>query len=149
MADYLSQHTGEQLDTAVQKALDITSTPANIDAAVAQELATADYVVESGVSGNWHYIKFASGQAVLWGIHSVTPTSSTAVGSLYYSESIVLSTPFGVQNAVVSGSGNALMWTVSAGSSYQNSTIDFRLMRASAIPTTANSIKISVWGLWR
>ena len=70
MADYLSQHTGEQLDTAVQKALDITSTPANIDAAVAQELATADYVVESGTSGNWYYKKFASGTAVIDGMIS-------------------------------------------------------------------------------
>ena len=107
-----------------------------------------DYVVESGVSGNWYYIKFAGGQAVLWGLHSITPTSSTATGSLYYSESIVLQTPFGIKSGIVSGNANALMWIANAGSDYSSSTIDFRLMRASPIQSDATNIKLSVWGLW-
>lgn len=133
MADYLSQHTGEQLDTAV-----------------AQELATADYVVESGVSGNWNYKKFANGTAVLWGIHSVTPSSSTAIGSMYYSDTIYLSTPFGVANASITGTADNLHMIANTDGSYANSRVSFRLLKPSAISTTtAIPVRLQVWGWWR
>lgn len=80
--------------------------------------------------------------------HTTLREAESNTGSLYYSESIVLQTPFGIKGGIVSGNANALMWIANAGSDYSSSTIDFRLMRASPIPSQATNIKLSVWGLW-
>jgi len=109
-----------------------------------------DAVVETGKSGNWNYKKFADGQAVLWGIHSVTPSSSTAIGSMYYSGTIYLSTPFGVANASITGTADNLHMIVNADGSYANSRVSFRLLRPTAISTsTAIPVKLQVWGWWK
>jgi hypothetical protein len=118
MAEYTLQHTGAEVDTAVQKALDITSTPANIDTAVAQEIVTADYVVAQGTSGDWRYRKWNSGIAECWCMTAFSGVSiSTAWGSLYESTSSkTLTFPSGLFSSVNScilspggGGGEAML----------------------------------------
>jgi len=113
-------------------------------------LGGVDAVVETGRSGDWSYKKFADGQVVLWGIHSVTPSSSTAGGSMYYSNTIYVTTPFGVANAAITGTADNLHIVVNADGSYANSRVSFRLLRPTAISTTtAIPVKLQVWGRWR
>ena len=150
MSDYLSQHTGAQIDEAVQKALDITSTPANIDSTVAQKLATADYVVAQGISGNWYYKKFAGGTAVMWGTHTVTTSGNAAVGSMYYTDVISVDTPFPVDYAAITASVSDLCVIVNPG--YSTSTtspfVSFRLLRPYAFTGGNVTVRLQVWGQW-
>lgn len=152
MADYLSQHTGEQLDEAVQKVLNITSTPANIDAAVAQELETIDYVIDRGTNGDWRYKKFASGDAVLWGIHDVSPTTSTQTGSMYYTESLEVSTPFSLVDQVVINATPAthVCFATNVYYSVPRSAVGFRLVRNATFPSGGTvTVHLQVWGKWK
>ena len=114
--------------------------------------AMADYIVDShvaGQTGEWSYKKYASGDAVLYGSFSVKPTSSTASGSLYYSNIITVSLPFGVTQASVSGTGDNLHAVVNTDYSYANKTISFRLLRPQRISTTtAASVRLMVWGVY-
>lgn len=114
--------------------------------------AIADYIVDShtaGQTGEWSYKKFASGDAALYGVFSITPTSSTASGSLYYSNIITLTLPFGVTRAAVSGTGDNLHTVVNTDCSYANKTISFRLLRPLTInTTTAISVRLMVWGVY-
>ena len=96
MAEYLSSFTGAEIDTAVQKALDITSTPENIDVAVAQELATADYVVERGTSNGWSYRKYASGDAECHCVFATGEMTMSADGALYLSAAKTVAFPAGL-----------------------------------------------------
>lgn len=122
-------------------------------AAQALSNAMADCIVDShvaGQTGEWSYKKFASGDAVLYGSFSVKPTSSTASGSLYYSNIITLTLPFGVTRASVSGTGDNLHAVVNTDYSYANKTISFRLLRPLTISTTtAISVRLMVWGVYK
>lgn len=67
MADYTLQYTGAEVDTAVS-----------------QELATADYVVERGTSDGWTYKKWNSGQCEAWKRENVSFDTTTSLsGGLY------------------------------------------------------------------
>lgn len=160
MADYLSQHTGEQLDTAVQKALDITSTPENIDVAVAQELATADYVVEQGTSGIWTYRKWASGIAECWGVQTgLTAKITTQWGSsgLYYNsgDGKAADFPFAfaakpaVTVNVENGSGVSLIVMTNGSGGSTTKAPAVQLCRAGSASRVAYTLHWNVVGRWK
>ena len=46
-------------------------------------LPVADYVVEQGTSGIWHYRKWSSGTAECWGEVTVRASITDAIGSMY------------------------------------------------------------------
>lgn len=102
MADYTLLHTGAQVDAAVQKALDITSTPANIDAAVANENATTDYiVVSSTIQNGWTIRRWNSGLVEMWKSDTITTNVNTAAGSLYCSPELTASLPPNVLGSIL------------------------------------------------
>ena len=152
MADYTSSYTGAQIDSAVGKALAIESTPANIDAAVTLAGDVCDHVVASSLTtatGAWNYIKFDSGACVLWGQHAITPSGSTASGSGYYSDTVTITTPFGVAYAVLSGMVDDRYMLCNPGSSFNDKTVSFRLWRGSAVTTTQVMARVIVFGKWK
>jgi len=159
MSDYTSIYTGAQIDEAVGKALDITSTPANIDVAVAQELATTDYVVEQGTSGIWTYRKWASGIAECWGVQTgLTANLTTQWGSsgFYYNggDGKAPNFPFAfaakpaVTVSVENGSGVSLivMTNGSGGSTTKAPTV--QLCRAGSASSVAYTLHWHVVGRW-
>ena len=111
----------------------------------------ADAVVDSGKSGNWNYMKYASGNAIMWGIHPVSPTSSNAVGSCYYTEELEVAPPFSLITAAVTGTVDvrSLLVTNAYYSSSSN-VLRFRLLRPAAIPTsTTYNVRLQVWARWK
>ena len=59
----------------------------------------ADFVVEQGESGIWHYRKWYSGKAECWGRSRATVSISTTWGSLYYGTSTGVAFPTELFNA--------------------------------------------------
>lgn len=62
-------------------------TGATTAAAALVNLGINDYVVASGTSGIWTYIKFSSGDAICWGRQSFTTGDFVAWGNMYESAS--------------------------------------------------------------
>lgn len=90
-----------------------------------------DIIVAQGSSGLWKYIKWSSGKCICWGDANVTPTTSTASGNIYYSETLSVPLPFPVSQAVVSGTVDNLHWITNL-TRYSQS-IGFRLCRGAPI----------------
>lgn len=65
---------------------------------------SVDYIVEQGTSGNWHYRKWNSGRAELWGKFTQTVTSYTANAFIIGSSSVT-PYPFAVTNPIVQATG--------------------------------------------
>lgn len=70
--------------------------------------ALSDFVVASGVSGNWYYRKWESGFAECWMNYIFTPSSWTTNGNMYWTHTGSISLPFTFKTLV----------TVSASVSY-------------------------------
>jgi len=111
-----------------------------------------DAVAEQGTSGNWRYKKFADGTAVLWGIHDVSPTTSTQTGSMYYTESLEVSTPFSLVDQVVINATPAthVCFATNVYYSAARSAVGFRLVRNAVFDTnSAVTVHLQVWGKWK
>ena len=124
----------------------------DIDAAMNQVEDTGDHVQVCLVSAPnaWNYKKYASGDAILWGRFTVTPSESNASSGMYYSNTISIPTPFGVANASVVGSCENLCSVVNAGNSFASKTVSFRIRRPVAIDTnTPLTVQLQVFGVWR
>lgn len=104
------------------------------------------WVTESDTNNDWTYRKYSDGTFDAWGTFTVTPTSSTASGNIYYSNAISVSFPFSMSNAIVTGSvGSQYAWIVNT--SAATSTVSFRIARGTAISTsTALSVRLHVFG---
>lgn len=104
------------------------------------------WVNASASSGDWYYRKFSDGTFDAWGAFTVTPTSSTASGNIYYSNVISVSLPFTVTEANITGSvGAQYAWIVNTSSA--STTVSFRIARGIAISTsTALTVKLHVHG---
>ena len=59
-------------------------TGATTAASACSNLGIADYIVESGISGNWYYEKYASGRLVLDGYANITYTCNKPSQNVYY-----------------------------------------------------------------
>lgn len=130
MANYISQHTGQQIDTAVGRVA----------------------VSASGTSSEgWGYRKWTDGKCELWLTTQVTPTESAASGSGYRSNTINLPTlPFAVTNATVTGTAETMSFVTNPTLSASGLTLSIRLMRyAEVSTTTAYTVHISVDGNWQ
>lgn len=106
------------------------------------------WVNETGVDGNWRYRKYSDGTFDAWGTFTVLPTSSTASGSIFYSDSITVALPF----TAISGSGVAtgsvgtqVAWVVNT--SVATANVSFRIARGAAISTSTElSVRLHVFG---
>ena len=118
--------------------------------ALRQALGIKDYIIEQGISGNWTYQKYASGYADLWWRGTVKPTSYTAVGSMFTTNTISLSMPFGVTgNVVVTGSGENLHMICNTDWSYAGKTVSFRMLRAASMTLGNQTVSLRVVGKWK
>lgn len=111
------------------------------------------YITESSIStttGTWSYRKYSDGSCDLWGVFSVTPTTSTATASgCYYSDILYVTTPFALSAGTISGAVDNLHWITNPSIATSTSRIAFRLMRGSAITTgSAVSVRLSVHGVF-
>lgn len=97
--------------------------------------------IESDTEDGWRYKKYSDGTCELSGTFSVTPSSSTQTGSMYYSDIITIPTPFVVNNAQIAGTAQNLHTVVNAGTS--SSGVNFRLLRPTAI-STSNAISVQL-----
>ena len=61
-------------------------TGATTAASACSNLGIADYIIESGISGNWCYEKYASGRLVLDGYANITYTCNKASQNVYYGD---------------------------------------------------------------
>ena len=109
-----------------------------------------DIVVDHGTSGNWRFTKWASGDAELWYYGTVTPTSTSAIGSGIYTNIISLTAPFGVTgNVCITGTAQNLYFLSNTDWSYANKTISFRLQRQKAMTLGALEVMLYVSGKWK
>ena len=81
-----------------------TITDAEIDEMFGTAAGTStnaqDYVIEHGTSGNWRYKKFSSGQSEAWYTGTVSISTNTAWGSMYFSgDPTQISIPTGIFNS--------------------------------------------------
>jgi hypothetical protein len=104
------------------------------------------WLSDYGTGNDWTYRKYSDGTFDAWGTFTVTPSSSTASGNIYYSNAISVSFPFSMSNAIVTGSvGSQYAWLVNTSSA--TTTVSFRIARGAAISTsTALSVRLHVFG---
>lgn len=124
MANYLSTHTGAEIDAAVDAVSnkqDRLVSGSNIKTINGQSIlgtgdipiesgGGVDYIVEEGTSGIWHYRKWNSGTGECWAYIS---KNSSGISEF------TASTPFGLNNPAVTVSGGAASVTTS-GVAYTN-----------------------------
>ena len=109
------------------------------------------YVV-SGI-GTWTYRQFATGDVILWGKFTVTPTQEAQTGGLYYSQTVYINLPFPVTNAAVTGSAQNLYFVANAGVNSSSATSNpntvwFRLLHATTISNN-QTVDLHVCGKWK
>ena len=75
---------------------DITDGANNVLANKLDASVLADYVIERGTSGNWHYIKWHSGRVELEGYYTFASLSFSASGNMYRSVSNAFTIPSGI-----------------------------------------------------
>ena len=110
--------------------------------------STIGYIVETGTANDWKYRKYSDGTFDAWGTFTKTPTSSTASGNIYYSNSISQNLPFTAiaDTVIVTGSvGAQYAWLVNTAAA--TTTVSFRVARGTTISTTtALSIRLHIHG---
>lgn len=113
---------------------------------------TGAYITESSISttvGTWSYRKYSDGSCDLWGVFSVTPASSTASGSMYYSDILYVATPFALRAGVLTGAIENLCWIANPSIATSTSRVAFRIMRSTAITTgSAITVRLAVHGVF-
>lgn len=94
------------------------------------------YVVESGSSNGWTYRKWSDKTFDAWGYFTVTPTSMTQQGNIYYSNWISLPKPFDFSAGYLSGcatGSNYFLGNVVIGAATAD--MQFRIMRGASVAT--------------
>lgn len=117
-----------------------------------KQIEVADIVVEQDTSGNWTYRKYANGTFDAWlkqSLPTISSSSWTASGNMYYGEVITTAFPFTVvaNSAVASISMNhqCMASNVVIGTS----TINFRPMRGAASTLDAAIFYMTLHGRWK
>jgi hypothetical protein len=114
----------------------------------------ADYVIEEGVSGSWHYRKWASGRADLTGSKEIVNLAcNTALGGWY--RTAVQSSPnfpFSIINPIVtvtyeSAGFGALVWATT--NTNTSKPFDFYLIRPTSSTAITGKVNYSVSGSWK
>lgn len=133
----------------------LTHTWQNVDDATEQAIQTADFVVEQGESGIWTYRKWNSGIAECWltagYMTSGTPTTMTANGVLYESNTMTLSLPSGLfaatPNVSIDTMQAAGMWFKATGET-TNASIAYQMLRTNNTKAAAR-LSCQCKGRWR
>ena len=91
---------------------DVVSIAKDIQVRVKGELSLKgktieDFVIEVGESNGWKYKKWADGTYEMFGFFNfLLQAGSFPLGSLYFTEQILLQIPFAVKNVIVTGSAS-------------------------------------------
>lgn len=137
MANYISSHSGAQIDSAVSAAL-----------------AMGDYVVDTGTSGIWSYRKWNSGIAECWltagYMTSAVPATMTANGQLYESNTMTVALPSGLfsatPNVTIDTQQGGGMWFKCTGET-SNTTVVYEMLRTNNTKAAAK-LSIQCKGRW-
>ena len=105
------------------------------------------YILASSTSGDWKYLKYSNGTYDMWGIFEVTATTSTAQGSLFYTEQFEITTPFAIKNAIVAGTSLSYGWLTNGGFSGNNKVI-FRVLSAVGTKDKTFNVRLRVSGFY-
>ena len=112
------------------------------------DTASADYVIETGVSGGWTYKKWKGGTYEMFGTFEVTPTESTLRESLYRTDNMTIAVPFAIDSAIVTGTAVGYYWITNGGISGTNK-ITLRLMSDREFDiATAIEVRLQVVGTY-
>ena len=112
------------------------------------ETASADYVVETGVSGGWTYKKWKGGTYEMFGTFTITPSESTQNSVLYRTNNMTIAVPFKISSAYVTGTAVGYYWITNGGIS-GTSAITLRLMSDKTFSTTtAIEVRLHVVGTY-
>ena len=138
MANYISSHSGAQIDSAITAAL-----------------AMGDYVVDTGTSGIWTFRKWNSGIAECWlaagYMASEVPTTMTANGQLYESNVMTIALPSGLfsatPNVTIDTQQGGGMFFKATGDTTKDS-ITYEMLRTNATKAAAR-MSVQCKGKWR
>lgn len=112
------------------------------------EAASADYVIETGISDGWTYKKWKGGTYEMFGTFSVKPSESAQNESLYRTNNMTIALPFKISSAYVSGTVVGYYWITNGGKS-GDSAITLRLMSDKTFSTTtAIEVRLTVVGTY-
>ena len=119
-----------------------------INGSLAINGSSAGWIVNSGTVNDWRYRKYSDGTFDAWGTFTVTPSSSTASGNIYYSDSKSVNLPFTAvsDSVIVTGSvGAQYAWLVNTTAA--TTTASFRIARGTTISTsTGLSVRLHIHG---
>lgn len=106
------------------------------------------WVVESGTSGGWSYRKYSDGTYDCWRKYDFTPSSSSSLGNIYYSNTGSVALPFTVTDGIAVGACNTeLVWV--ANTFVSTTAVSFRLGKGSALGTsTVYTVRLFVHGTY-
>lgn len=127
----------------------------NLGLGTAATTSPGDYVTEQGVSNGCFYIKWNSGNCLLYAKATLSSACTTSWGSMYESSAIQISWPFTLIGApyevgMVSGSGNASLTEVATtGEGTTTKSKKYNQIR----PTSSNSqtltLIVMAFGRWK
>lgn len=118
----------------------------------------ADYVVSSGINGNWTYQKWKSGIARCWGNFELTTPIQLAIGSdLLYQSNNTLQKSYPItfegvpsESATVQSPGSVVWLSASKGLNTQKKSAIYSLISPDKVTNTATyTIALKVEGFWR
>lgn len=131
----------------------------NILKDILNRLLHIDYIVDEGTSGNWKYIKYASGWAEAWYRGNIGQvTLSTQLGTDIVSNSIFIDFPFSfveIPYCILNYEGNSSGYTnvqhSNAGTTTVSKSYGIRLSRigTSSITLQGNTVSCYVKGRWK
>ena len=112
------------------------------------ETASADYVIETGVSNGWTYKKWKGGTYEAFGTFKVKPSESSKNESLYRTNNMTIPLPFQISSAYVSGTVVGYYWITNGGIS-GDSAVTLRLMSDKAFSTSSEiEVRLTVMGIY-
>lgn len=104
------------------------------------------WVVDAGTTDDWHWKKYSDGTWDAWCQKDYTPSSSTAAGNMWYSDTKYANLPFATTNAVSHGmTNNSFIYTLQHGYDSVNNRISFRLCRTAGVVPTTGAITVRLW----
>jgi hypothetical protein len=134
---YTLNHTGAQIDEANEKGL-----------------ATADYIIQQGVSGIWTYRKWNNGVAECWGRYSTTLTKYTTVGSFAgYTSSVAFPSGLFVSDSIPTHTYTATVGTgfamAASGMGTSNTTMTVYALGTASANNQSCVFDIMAKGRWK
>lgn len=108
------------------------------------------FIIATGTSGIWNYIKYSNGSCHLWGKTSKTFPTANSAGQIFSNPATMTEAlPFNVYNGVsnVSLSGGSLKWTSAVSTS--NTAISFWVLSPISRTSDTHQLCYMVDGFWK